>query len=458
MDDLLKEAIADAKAVRETALANAKMALEEAFTPKLKSMLAKKIQSEMEDEDGDEAEVEEQDELEDEDDVVDPASDEEGGPVSEEEHEDEDEDGDEVEEAEVPDDEEAAEEPISTEQEDEDEEEPVAEEEEEEEESEMSDEDEDELDLEAILRELEDDEEDEVSEEYEDEDVEDGAEEVPAAEQPDDSVDENDVSSDIGDADNKVNKDAADSSKTGAQGPEGEGSDSEAGKENDEDEIVKEEDEVSDEDDDEENAKLKAELKEHRDVVKYLRAKLNEVNLLNAKLLFSNKLFRVFGLSNEQKMKVVETFDRTRSIREIKLVYSTLAEEYEVSDEDDDEENAKLKAELKEHRDVVKYLRAKLNEVNLLNAKLLFSNKLFRVFGLSNEQKMKVVETFDRTKNIREIKLVYSTLAESFKSRGPVKESKGSSSKAVASTKPSKKVISEGSDVRARFKKLANII
>ena len=51
MDDLLKEAIADAKAVRETALENAKIALEEAFTPRLKSMLAKKIQSEIE-EDG----------------------------------------------------------------------------------------------------------------------------------------------------------------------------------------------------------------------------------------------------------------------------------------------------------------------------------------------------------------------------------------------------------------------
>ena len=49
MDDLLKEAIADAKAVRETALANAKVALEEAFTPRLKSMLSKKIQHEMED-------------------------------------------------------------------------------------------------------------------------------------------------------------------------------------------------------------------------------------------------------------------------------------------------------------------------------------------------------------------------------------------------------------------------
>ena len=47
MDDLLKEAIADAKAVRETALENAKIALEEAFTPRLQSMLSKKIQSEM---------------------------------------------------------------------------------------------------------------------------------------------------------------------------------------------------------------------------------------------------------------------------------------------------------------------------------------------------------------------------------------------------------------------------
>ena len=54
MGDLLKEAIADAKAVRETALANAKMALEEAFTPQLKSMLSAKLK---EDEFGDEEEI-----------------------------------------------------------------------------------------------------------------------------------------------------------------------------------------------------------------------------------------------------------------------------------------------------------------------------------------------------------------------------------------------------------------
>ena len=61
MDDLLREAIADAKSVRETALANAKIALEEAFTPRLQSMLSKKIQSEMEDSD----ETEDADEMRD---------------------------------------------------------------------------------------------------------------------------------------------------------------------------------------------------------------------------------------------------------------------------------------------------------------------------------------------------------------------------------------------------------
>ena len=60
MDDLLREAIADAKAVRETALENAKIALEEAFTPRLQSMLSKKIAAEVEDND---EEMEDEDEV-----------------------------------------------------------------------------------------------------------------------------------------------------------------------------------------------------------------------------------------------------------------------------------------------------------------------------------------------------------------------------------------------------------
>ena len=57
--DLLKEAIADAKAVRSTAIANAKLALEEAFTPKLQSMLSNKIAEEMDEDDMEETDTEE---------------------------------------------------------------------------------------------------------------------------------------------------------------------------------------------------------------------------------------------------------------------------------------------------------------------------------------------------------------------------------------------------------------
>jgi UDP-glucose 4-epimerase len=81
---------------------------------------------------------------------------------------------------------------------------------------------------------------------------------------------------------------------------------------------------------------------------------------------------------------------------------------------------------------------------------------------MNNEQKMKVVETFDRAKTLREIKLVYATVAENFgkETINPIKESKkGSASKAVASTKSEKQeIISEGTDMKQRFQKLANIL
>ena len=58
-NDILKEAIADAKAVREVALSNAKAALEEAFTPRLQSMLSAKLSEELEEDLNEEEEIEE---------------------------------------------------------------------------------------------------------------------------------------------------------------------------------------------------------------------------------------------------------------------------------------------------------------------------------------------------------------------------------------------------------------
>ena len=122
-------------------------------------------------------------------------------------------------------------------------------------------------------------------------------------------------------------------------------------------------------------------------------------------------------------------------------------------------------AELNEAYKTIKSLQKTINEVNLLNAKLLFANKLFRAHNMTNEQKVKVIETLDRTNSVREVKLVYSTLAENFKYTSISKTAKksiteGIASKVTKSTKPAqaKQVIAENTDFSDRFKKLAGII
>ena len=107
-----------------------------------------------------------------------------------------------------------------------------------------------------------------------------------------------------------------------------------------------------------------------------------------------------------------------------------------------------------------KELKKELNEVNLLNAKLLYTNKLFRSRSITETQKMKVIEQFDRAANVREVKLVYTTFAESMK-RKAVNESisrKGQASKQITSTKSKKPIIGEQVQFKTRMKKLANII
>jgi hypothetical protein len=433
MDDLLKEAIADAKAVRETALANAKMALEEAFTPRLQSMLSKKIQAEVEDEevpaefsdeDEDEVAPEAPAEFSAEDDEVAaevPAefSDEDDEVASEVPAEFSDEDDEVAIEPEIEDvEQEGVIEingvkyaPVVSEEDDVEEE--YSEEDVEDGHEEVSDE----LDLEAVLRELEEEleeEDDEVEEP-----VTEG--EVDTTSPDDDSKDTLD-SSDVGDAENKEpSPEASDSSDVGQGSEEPAAADSPpAGSENPEDEKGEPADEAS--------------LAESSD--------------------------DPLAPPQEDAVSDVE--------EEIDLEEIIRALQEEEHDEEEEEtaveQVSKLKSELGEHRNVVKYLRSKLNEVNLLNAKLLFTNKLFRAFGLNTEQKVKVVETFDRAKNIREVKLVYSTMAESFgagsKAKNPIiKESKGSASKPVASTKsPKQEVISESVQLKERFQRLAKII
>ena len=140
-------------------------------------------------------------------------------------------------------------------------------------------------------------------------------------------------------------------------------------------------------------------------------------------------------------------------------------EEYAEEEEETtpaNEGSYKMKEELDEAYSVIEQLRYTINEVNLLNAKLLYTNKLFRNFELNESQKMKVIENFDRAASTREVKLVFSTLSESFKKpvnkKKVVKESKSLASKPTASTAPNKEIISEGAEFANRWKKLAGLL
>ena len=375
---LLKEAIADAKAVRETAIANAKIALEEAFTPRLQSILSKKLTAEME---GDEEET-----MEEEVDTskigngdnVEPsaeASDAHTDLDAETEKETadagkEDENLDVVTESE--DEEEAIEEGEGSIEDPTNADDATISEEAEEEveetysEGEEEMEDEDELDLESIIRELEMgmEDEEEVSE-------------------------EEDMDS--------------------------------------EEEMHEEEDEIE-EDEMEMDSEEEAEEAEEEDEMD------DEIDL--------DEILREMGYGDDEEVE----------------------EGYHEGDEEEsmDEKYHEMEKDLEEAYATIKTLQGTINEVNLLNAKLLYANRLFRSYNLNNEQKTKVVENLDRTSSVREVKLVYATLAESMNFTGAEKKTKKvvseGASKPVASTAPTKEIISENTnELAARFKQLANI-
>jgi hypothetical protein len=308
--DLLKEAIADAKAVKETALANAKIALEEAFTPRLQSMLSHKIAEELEDE---EVPMEEEEEFA----TTDEYMGEEDEMGEELPVEEEDEMGGEFE----------TEEPV---EEDDDEmgaefetEEPA-----EEDDDEMGD-----LDLESIIRELEG----EMGGEPAEEENPEITELKKIRERVSKRLQELE-SSEIGAGDNKV---ANYDSETDDEQGTGEFFEEEGGDEEvDLNEVIRalremNGEEPADEEEggmtEEEAEEMKGELEEAYKVIKSLKNTINEVNLLNAKLLYTNKLFRNFDLNEKQKVKVVENFDRASSLREVKLVFATLGENLNVA-------------------------------------------------------------------------------------------------------------------------------
>ena len=323
--EMLKEAIADAKAVKETAIANAKAALEEAFTPQLKSMFAAKLQEMEDDTNLEEMYGMSEDEKELEEagfgdfDTKDNAGfgkmnakalDEEGLDEYRE-----------LQPSDLP--------------------------------KGMSgvkkDEKIDEIDLEELLRELELEEGD-MEGLYEAE--EDDDDDMKMSDEDSDEGDEEGTPLDLEDmTDEDLKTMIEDVIKDMITAGEIEGGEEKIGSEvgiemKDEEEVdlaellreiediesldeakkKKEKEEKKEEKEDEDKKKMKKELDEAYSVIKSLKSELNEINLLNAKLLYTNKIFKAKNLNESQKVKVLSSFDKATTVGEVKLVFETLNE------------------------------------------------------------------------------------------------------------------------------------
>lgn len=123
-------------------------------------------------------------------------------------------------------------------------------------------------------------------------------------------------------------------------------------------------------------------------------------------------------------------------------------------------EEAPTADELSEALSIIETLRNDLNETNLLNAKLLYVNKVFKASNLSESQKASIIAAFDKAETVKEVRLVYETVSENVSSVGKkevVREAKGFASAAAGiSTKPG--VITETNQAVLRMQKLAGII
>ena len=164
-------------------------------------------------------------------------------------------------------------------------------------------------------------------------------------------------------------------------------------------------------------------------------------------------------------------FSRKDVMGALESMFSQAIGESEGEDEEEDEKEKDMKQmqnELKEAYEVVNQLKGMLQEVNLLNSKLLYTSKLFRNYALSENQKKDILENFERVVTIREAKLLYSTYA---KVHEGVDASKGKKSKSITesfaskptnSTAPSaatkSNIVNESNNLRARLQELAGII
>ena len=74
--------------------------------------------------------------------------------------------------------------------------------------------------------------------------------------------------------------------------------------------------------------RLKNENSEYKKVYKFHKERLNEINFLNVKLLFTCKLFKNFNLSNNEKQIIIDKFDNCQKVKDCKYLLTQIESEY----------------------------------------------------------------------------------------------------------------------------------
>ena len=412
--DLLKEAIADAKALKETAIANAKAALEEAFEPRLKSMLSAKLQ-EMDDEDDEvsteEAKMTEAKKEYKDDDRKD------GGESKETKRTEKMKYGKDLAEGD----------------------------------------DMDEMDLDELLAELDED----ARTDAEEEGYEDGMEDE--KEDMDDMDDEDIDLEDMSEEDLKsfIEDVIADMVTSGEL---------EAGEEfevEDDEENIDVEDETEVDVEVNENARTDAEEEGYLDGMRDEKEDMEEGIADKLKAVWNDpemlgKIITVDG----KKMSLKDFLGMAGSAATGGMAKSGAGKTSSIGEDarTDAEEEGYLdgmkdeKEDMDEMKKEIEELRTDLHETNLLNAKLLYTNKIFRAKNLKEAQKVKVLEAFDKASNVKEVKLIFETLNEGIvvkSTSSPIRESLGSASKPAGIAR--KAPIMEIDPQVARWQTLAGI-
>jgi hypothetical protein len=401
---MLKEAIADAKAVKETAIANAKAALEEAFTPQLKSMLSMKLQ---------EMEVEEDDYV-----------------TDKTEHDDK---------------------PYSTKKSADvagylEEEDTMME-----------------VDLEELLAELEENEMEEGLYEAEENDE----EEISDEEETEDEGEPIDLE-DMTDEDLKsmIEDVIADMIKSGEL--EGGNTEEESEEVEDEEveeedvdlaELLREIEEMED------NEKPVNEADSDFSDPDFKKMKAIEDQLMESSTTSLNEepvsiiaviagMVALFSASFGVRKAQEYAKKRAETDPKWKQWYDTAVK----TGKDISDSGMGGSGDLEEAYSTIETLKSELNEINLLNAKLLYTNKIFKSKTLNENQKVKVLSSFDKAKNVGEVKMVFETLNEGIKvSKNTINENLGRASKGTMAPNVKKPIV-ESNEAFLRMQKLAGII